>query len=345
MAIPKLSIRMTHSVRATPKCFPATGKANDNRSMESLVSRADLESSLAAIACRNADPRAGIFGPNSISWKINRESGVFLGAGRAALLQLAHPWVATAIAQHSTVLNQPIARFHNTFRIVFAMIFGSREQALAAARHLHALHTHIRGELPEPVGAWPRAAHYEANDIAALRWVYTTLVESALLAYECVLPLTPTERDQYYQESRTLAALFGIPASCLPENWAAFEAYSRDMLNSGALGVDSAARSMGQAILSGAGSWIHPPHWYRALTADWLPPRLRQDFALTTNARAADRARRWLPLLYRTLPRSIRFVGPYHEAQARLRGHDGSWLTRRNTGFWIGQPLLPFRPR
>jgi uncharacterized protein (DUF2236 family) len=38
----------------------------------------------------------GVFGPRSVSWQIDRESAIFLGAGRALLLQLAHPWVATA---------------------------------------------------------------------------------------------------------------------------------------------------------------------------------------------------------------------------------------------------------
>lgn len=313
--------------------------------MESLVSRADLETLLASLERRGTDPRAGLFGPDSMTWKISRESALFLGAGRAALLQLAHPWVAAAIAEHSTVLNKPIARFHNTFRIVFAMIFGSTDQALAAARHLHSLHTRIRGDLPQAVAGWPRGAHYQANEIAALRWVYATLIEGAVLAYECVLPLSAAEREQYYQESRTLAALFGIPSSALPTNWHAFIEYNRCMHESDALGVSARARSMGQDILSGAGSWIHPPLWYRALTAAWMPPRMRDEFGLATNDRVLNRARRWLPRAYRALPAAVRFVGPYHEAQTRLRGLHETWLTRRNNLFWIGEPLLPFRPR
>ena len=109
-----------------------TNMVNEDRA--SLVSREQLEALLAAVAARTADPRAGIFGPDSVSWKINRESALFLGAGRAAILQLAHPWVTAALEQHSSLLSDPIARFHNTFRIVFTMIFGSLDQALRAAR-------------------------------------------------------------------------------------------------------------------------------------------------------------------------------------------------------------------
>ncbi|HSM78680.1 MAG TPA: oxygenase MpaB family protein, partial [Bryobacteraceae bacterium] len=82
-----------------------------------------------------------------MSWRINRESALFLGAGRAALLQLAHPWVVAALEKHSNLISRPIARFHNTFRIVFAMIFGSLDQAVAASRHLYTVHTYIHGEM------------------------------------------------------------------------------------------------------------------------------------------------------------------------------------------------------
>jgi uncharacterized protein (DUF2236 family) len=312
----------------------------------SLVSRQDIETLLAAVTERCQNPIAGIFGPASMSWKINRESALFLGAGRAALLQLAHPWVTAALSQHSSLLSQPIARFHNTFRIVFTMIFGSLHQATAAARHLHALHTRIRGEMPEDVAAYKEGSHYEANEIPALRWVYATLVESAVLAYECVRPpLTEIERDTYYAESKTLAGLFGIPSASLPQNWADFIAYNQQMHQSSALGVSPAARHMAHNILTGAGSCIHPPHWYRSLTAAWMPPRFRDEFALDFGSpaqRAAEGARRRLPSLYRKLPAFIRFVGPWHEAQARIACRPTSELARLNNRFWIGQPALPF---
>lgn len=311
-----------------------------------FVTEGQIASLLDSITAQTADRRAGIFRPLSISWRVNRESALFLGAGRAALLQLAHPWVATALIQHSSLLARPIARFHNTFRIVFTMIFGSLEQALASARYLYSMHTRVRGELPEDVAGWQRGAHYEANEIAALRWVYSTLVESAVLAYECALnPLAATERELYYSESRILAGLFGIPAAELPENWEAFLAYNRGMHASNALGVSNGARGMAQSLLAGAGSWIKPPAWYRALTTEWLPERFRTEFAFEFGAReqdAAARARRWLPCVYRKLPQAVRFTGPFREAQARLAGRCAGALTRLSNRFWIGQPRLPF---
>jgi len=311
-----------------------------------FVTEEDSAALLDAVAERVVRPEAGIFGPGSVSWRINRESALFLGAGRAALLQLAHPWVAAALAEHSALLAKPIARFHNTFRIVFTMIFGSLDQALGAARHLYALHTRIRGQMPEDVAGYRRGSHYQANEIGALRWVYATLVESAVLAYECALPpLTAMEREAYYLESKTMAALFGIPSAALPENWDALIAYTRRMCASDELGVSRNARSMAHSLLAGAGSWIHPPYRYRTLTAAWMPERFREEFAMDfrgVDRRAAEQTMRWLPGVYRRLPRSIRFTGPWHEAQARLEQRPAGVLVRLNNRFWIGQPLLPF---
>jgi len=312
----------------------------------SFVSRADSDALIVAAKRATADPRAGIFGPASLSWKINRESAMFLGAARAALLQLAHPWVATALAQHSSLMSRPIARFHSTFRIVFAMIFGSLDQAAAAARHLYTVHTLIRGEMPEDIAAWRRGSPYEANEIAALRWVYATLVESAVLAYECVLPpLTPGELAAYFAESKVLAGFFGLPASELPGDWTAFLAYCRAMENSNLLGVSKTARAMATDLLIGAGSWIKPPHWYRALTTEWLAERFRHEFEMAfgqDDRQASARAKRWLPRFYRLLPSAVRYIGPWHEAQVRLKGKGIGIIARSTNRFWIGDSKLPF---
>jgi uncharacterized protein (DUF2236 family) len=305
-----------------------------------------LEEHWKAVAAQSPDRRAGIFGPASISWKINRESAVFLGAGRAALLQLAHPWVAAALDRHSTLRADPVARFHNTFRVVYAMIFGTVDQALAASRHLYRLHTGIAGTLPSAVANYPGGSAYLANELHALRWVYATLVDSALLAYECALgPLTAPERESYYAESKTMAALFGIPTIALPEDWNAFRAYLGDMFAGGALGVNTLARELAAGVLRGAGSWLPVPRWYRALTAMWLPEPLRRQFALDdskSDQESAARACRWLPEAYPRLPAALRLVGPYHEAQARLRGARPGLLVHLNNRFWTGQPRTIF---
>src|SRR5208283_532032 len=120
-----------------------------------------------------------------------------------------------------------------------------------------------------------------------------------------------------------------------------FAAYNRAMHTSDELGVSDAARAMAHNLLAGAGSWIRPPQWYRALTVEWLPERLRAEFRLEfgeAEERSALRAKQCLPAIYRRLPEALRFTGPWHEAQARLAGRRPGALTWLSNRFWIGQP-------
>jgi uncharacterized protein (DUF2236 family) len=320
--------------------FPVTADSS------TLVTRDHLERHIAAAERRVARPGEGIFGPDSITWRVNRESALFLAAGRAALLQLAHPWVATALDQHSSLLDKPIARFHNTFRVVFTMVFGTVPQAFRAARSLYQMHTRITGQLPSAVAGYTKDSRYEALQVPALLWVFATLIESAIIAYECVLPpLSPSELAGYYAESKILAGLFGLPPDALPADWPSFQAYVAAMCASRALGVSDRSRFMAQRIMTGAGSWIRIPRWYQALTVEWMPPRFRQEFHLTfgpSEQDSAQRAHRYLPRMYAKLPSSLRYVGPYQEASARLAHRTPGFLARRSNRFWIGQTIMPF---
>jgi uncharacterized protein (DUF2236 family) len=306
------------------------------------VTEADLEDELRMVRSAAAGGPAGIFGPDSVIWRVDREAATFLGAGRALLLQLAHPWVAAAITQHSRTLADPVGRFHRTFNIVFTMVFGTTAQALAAARRLHRRHTQIAGILSESSGAFSAGSRYLANDRAALRWVHATLIDTALVAYQLVTPPVSSEdRERYYREARLFAALFGIPQHTLPQSWVHFAAYVDDMWASDTLSVSSAARCIAAELFAGAGTRWRMPSWYRALTAHMLPPRLRHEFSLQyglSEHRAVERALTVLRHAYPLIPARLRYVAPYHEALSRLSGRKNpDILTRVLNRFWIGQ--------
>ncbi|MET4387300.1 uncharacterized protein (DUF2236 family) [Bradyrhizobium sp. F1.4.3] len=315
-----------------------------------MVSGNDLESALDRVRADAAGPVAGVFGPSSVTWQIDREAVIFLGAGRALLLQLAHPWVAAAIAEHSRTFADPIGRFHRTFDVVFAMVFGSLDRALLSSRQLHRRHTMIVGEMPVAVGPFAAGSRYCANDIPSLRWVHATLAETALMAHDLVLPpLSAEERECYWTESRLYGALFGLTGDDLPADWAGFAAYTAAMAQSETLTVSVAAREIASQIFSGARPWLRPPRWYRALTASLLPEPLRTGFGLELDARdirAAENALRWIRRVYPKLPDRLRYVGPYQEAQARLSGMTGpDWMTRCLNRAWIGRPQMDQRGR
>jgi len=303
-----------------------------------IVEAADLERSLDRVRAEAAGPLEGVFGPDSVTWRVDREALLFLGAGRALLMQLAHPWVGTAVAEHSTVFEDPIGRFHRTFEIVFTLVFGSLDQALATARRLHRRHAAVEGPMPDA------GSRYLANEVSALMWVHATLVDTALLAYELVRPpLGPEARERYYRESRTLGAMFGIPQHCQPQDGPAFSRYVETVLASGTLDVGPAARALGIQAMGGAGR-VRVPRWYRDLTAALLPEPLRAPFGLPlgdSERRGAARALGTIRRLHPLLPARLRYVPPYHEAMGRLCGRRRPELaTRTLNRLWIGRPSM-----
>jgi uncharacterized protein (DUF2236 family) len=310
-----------------------------------IVSQADLERELAVVCDAAVESCAGVFGPSSMMWHIDREAAIFLGAGRALLLQLAHPWIAAAIAQHSQTLADPIGRFHRTFNTMFTMVFGTTEQALAAARRLHRRHACISGTLPEATGAFAAGSRYEANDVTALRWVHATLVETTVVAYQLVCsPLSAEERELYWSEARLFAALLGIPQDVLPWSWRDFADYNERMYQSDVLTISHDARKIAGAVLSSAGAGLPIPSWYRTLTARLLPVRIREEFGLPYGEiehRSTGRALSALRNVYPWVPAGLRHVGPYQEAHARLAGRQGPGATTRLLNrLWIGQKSM-----
>jgi hypothetical protein len=87
--------------------------------------------------------------------QIDRESAIFLGVGRALLLQLGHPWV-----EHLPIRS---AGFTN----MFAMVFGTLDQSMDAARCLHRRHASITDQLPWTAGPFAVKLEYGANAIPA----------------------------------------------------------------------------------------------------------------------------------------------------------------------------------
>ena len=70
--------------------------------------------------------------------------------------------------------------------------------------------------MPETVGPFAAGSRYCANDIPSLRWVHATLVETALMAHDLVLPpLSAEERERYWTESRTVRRLVRIDGAMI----------------------------------------------------------------------------------------------------------------------------------
>ena len=307
-----------------------------------VVTREEHEASLAALAREVSDPHHGILGPRSVSWKLGGDLAVFLGGGRAALLQLAHPMVAYAVDHHSRTRADVVGRFQRTFRNVFAMVFGELDDALVAARRVHAIHTRIHGVIPVQIGSWRAGTPYHANDADALRWVHATLVDTTIAVRERLDGALPTAlKDTYIVEMNRFAALFGIPRDRLPSSWAAHEAYMQRMLRSDELAVAPCAKEMAMFLIGRAGTRTQPPlgRYAEYVTATMLPRHLAEQFGLTRNAISAATVSLSLAAfapMYRRLPRSLVAIPARSAASRRIKGQPpsrlASWTERQLFG-------------
>lgn len=293
-----------------------------------IVTQRQLDELHRRLRAETRDPRAGVFGPASAMWRLSRESALFLGGGRALLLQLAHPTVAHAVAQHSQLAHDPLGRFQRTFEGVFGMIFGDLDEALARSRAVYAVHARVHGPIGEDVGAFAAGTRYHANEAGALLWVHATLIDTSVMVYELVVgALSPAEKEAYYQDSKRFAALFGLAEDAVPADWHAFTAYVQGMLDSSTIAIGATARELAKLLFT-AGDPARRSLYRvnQAVTTGLLPGRLRADLGLrwdaaarATSAATIAAARAALPLL----PARLRYAPAYMHARRRLAGKRG----------------------
>lgn len=305
------------------------------------------------------NPKHGVFGPESMVWKINRENSVFLGSGRAALLQLAHPYVAYAIEHHSKTKSNPGERFQRTFMYIGAIVFGDLHSVKRAARALNKIHSRIQGVIPVDAGPFGAGSPYAANVPEPMFWVFATLWDTSVLTYEQVIgPLTESEKNQYYEEGKRFARLFGIPDSIMPQDWSAFRSYMDQMLSSDILTVTPAARDIAQVLfrlpvhlpgversfglseIPGIGNLLRANS---SITASMLPEKLAKDFGLESPSNGAVKS---FARAYRLLPKKIRYTPAYNSALARIDGKTGrDYIVEMMNSLMIGRPKNPIEKR
>jgi uncharacterized protein (DUF2236 family) len=237
-------------------------------------------------------------GPDSVTWKVNREAIVIAGWGRAILLQLAHPAIAAGVHDHSAFrgsLAASLRRLRSTVGAMLALTFGDTEEMITAAAHINAVHDRVRGGIADAAGE-----AYSAHDPGPQRWVHATLLDSVPLVYELLVgPLTDGERDRYCLEAAHIEPLLGMPAGWLPRDSVQLDAYMREMLASERLVVTETSRALAHALL-------YPPHWYVAwpaframqlITIGSLPASIRRAYGFDWRPRDARAFARWTALL------------------------------------------------
>lgn len=253
----------------------------------------------------------GYFGPGSISWLVHREVTVLFGGARAMLMHAAHPLVIAGATQTGMYERDPWRRLQRTLALQYALTFGSKAEAHAAASRINEVHERIRGTDPAS------GLTYDALDPDLLLWVHACLVDSALLFERLTVGrLDDAGRQRFHEEQMLAAELVRLPRDRIPPTVPELGAYIAETARSGDLAVTEAARRV-------AGLFFEPPHgaqWRPVLKGvarlafGTLPPELRAGYGFPfgpvrrTAMRAAFAAvRASRPLL----PTRYRFIEPY----------------------------------
>jgi len=268
---------------------------------------------------------AGLFGPSSMLWRVNREAVLLAGAGRALILQVAHPLVAAGVEQHSSYKSDPLGRLYRSLDIPLRIIFGDTAAAARASRAFRAVHARVVGEASEPAGRYPAGTRYHARAEELKMWVHATLIDTALVAYQrFVGDLTPAELERYYAESLVLGDQYGIPRGVQPPSYDEFRAYFQETVASDRIAPTSTLRELVELLREPPLPVIGVPLSRAAglFTTASLPVRLREELGLSWGraheaALAAQSAaiRRLLPLV----PRQLRDFPAALGAERRLR--------------------------
>jgi uncharacterized protein (DUF2236 family) len=231
--------------------------------------------------------------------KVSREACILGGAGRAILLQVAHPSVGRGVAEHSHFTEDPLARLRGTLNYVYGLNFGTPEETAWIAGVVGRVHRHVVGP------------GYSADDPDLQLWVAATLYQSAVEVYEIALgPMPPAMKEEFCQQGAMAAIALGCPPELWPKSVAEFDEYWRRQLAE--LEITDDAKQICRNLM-----YSRSLPWYlrtvlpvsRLVTAGLLPERLREAYGFRWNRRRERLFRagvRVTRLTYRHVPRRLR---------------------------------------
>lgn len=179
----------------------------------------------------------GLFGRESVTWRVSAEPVMWVAGFRAMYLQALHPrvmrgtWQNTAFADRA----QAWGRFLRTVEFVQVRTYGSLAEVERAGRRVRKLHASLRGTDPD-------GTQFRLDEPALLRWVHCAEIGSYLdVARRCGMGLTAAELDAFVSEQRRSAAVVGLDPAAVPGSVAELAAYFGSMRP--ALAVTAEART------------------------------------------------------------------------------------------------------
>jgi uncharacterized protein (DUF2236 family) len=162
----------------------------------------------------------GLFGPQSMVWRVHRDRTFPLAGLRSLMVQALHPLAMAGVTEHSTWKEDPFGRLAATSGYILTVTYGDTASAHHAASRVRAIHDHVNGT--DPV----TGLAYRAADPSLLLWIHAAMVDSIVhIVRRYGRGLDTAAADRYVLEMVRFAELVGVPAQAVPASVAALEEY------------------------------------------------------------------------------------------------------------------------
>lgn len=166
----------------------------------------------------------GLFGPESIAWKVHDDFiSMMIGGISSLILQALHPQALAGVWDHSSFREDLKGRLGRTAFFIAATTYGSKGMADSVIDRVNHIHQKVSGfdEFNKP---------YRADDPELLAWVHLTETRSFIHSYESYRnePLGNSQKDQYFLEMKMLGERLG--AINLPQSYAATDQAIRNYI-------------------------------------------------------------------------------------------------------------------
>lgn len=165
----------------------------------------------------------GLFGPQSVCWRVHSDfTAMMVGGVSALLLQALHPLAMAGVWDHSGFREDVLGRLRRTAVFVSGTTYASCDQAEALIQRVRRIHERVRGTAPD-------GRAYRADDPDLLTWVHVAEMRSFLSAYLRYMNpgLSDADQDRYFDEVARVALALGAPD--VPRSRASVERYIEDM--------------------------------------------------------------------------------------------------------------------
>lgn len=174
----------------------------------------------AGSVARSSRPDPGLFGPDSVTWRVHADPILVVGGIRALLLQALHPAAMAGVAANSAFRTDPWGRLRRTAEYVGTVSYGSTADARRAAARVRGVHGRLSAVDPDS------GETVRVDDPELLLWVHSCEVDSFLsTALRAGLHLSDADADRYVAEQGLAAVLVGVPGGIAPDSVAELAAY------------------------------------------------------------------------------------------------------------------------